>query len=88
MATAEELVPFVQNAQILEMDKKIFELENEIQSSKHGADGYQENTGSGMYVCMYVCMYGMICMYICMYRCMYVAYSMSCYRGGGFCSSG
>ena len=68
MATAEELVPFVQSAQILEMDKKIFELEKQSQ-------GPMENSGSGMYVCMYcmyVCMYVHVCMYVCMYVYMYM----------------
>ena len=43
MATADELVPFVQSAQIKEMDKQIFELEKQIHSLKH-SNGSQESS--------------------------------------------
>ena len=46
MATAEELVPFVQSAQVVEMDKKLLDLERQVHSFKH-VDSATENSGSG-----------------------------------------
>ena len=73
MATANELVPFVQSAQIKEMDKQIFELEKQIYSLKH-SNGSQESSNEpgnmGMYGNYIYCSFFMyICMYLCMYVC-------------------